>query len=54
MVCLRSRCHIPNSKGPVGKVTDKEIFRAATMLFAFYRNNTLTKVNIFPGSVTRV
>ena len=47
MVCLHSRCHIPNSKGPVGKMTDKEIFRAPTTLFALYKNNTLTKVTFF-------
>ena len=51
MVCLRSRCHIPNSKGPVGKMTDKEHFRAPTTLFPLYKNNTLTKVTVFPGSV---
>jgi hypothetical protein len=27
---------MPDSKGPVGKMTDKEIFRAAATLFAFY------------------
>ena len=52
MVSLRSRCHVPNSKGPVAKTTDKEIFLAATTLFAFHKNNTSTKVTVFPGSVT--
>ena len=35
-------------------MTDKEIFRAAATLFAFWKNNTLTKVTIFSRECYRV